>query len=532
MKFGCKKRLSLLLPLIVVVLILLGTESCAKESIEKEKPFVRLIEDEVLKSDLLNQTVRYAVLLPENYNTSADSFAVVYLLHGFGDNYTAWYKGGAIQFFADKLSAEIVPMIFVMMDGFNSYYVNKYNGRFPYMDMFTKELVPLIDSLYRTKKDKSQRAVMGYSMGGYGALILPCKNPDMFGISVPLSISFRTDEQYISESQSGWNYQWASVFGGSGASGADRLTDYYIENNPFYFFNAADISKYNSLRFFIDCGDDEESLYISSGELHNLMRDKSISHEYRVRNGGHSWDYWHLSMDEALRFISDGFQNLNYPDNDSISIDHMVSSEQYSQELVSNTNIQIGVFKPDDYKTTVSSYPVIYFFYDSPNGNETENGINIISFLNDNMLEGKIPKSIIVEIPQENFTSGIMTEILNQISENYRVIDDQKTRILIGNDSGGSLACTVLQSFPDTFNACFLYNSKLTGEESLADGVYYYIDVTDEAEAYRENFNFFLRLREGGVDHEYRVRQGRQDERSVLKGLSTSLSSLAKNLKN
>jgi enterochelin esterase-like enzyme len=64
-------------------------------------------------------------------------------------------------------------MIYVMPVGFNSYYVNKYNGQFPYMDMFVDELVPLVDSLFRTKPDPNHRAVMGYSMGGYGAMIMP-----------------------------------------------------------------------------------------------------------------------------------------------------------------------------------------------------------------------------------------------------------------------------------------------------------------------------------------------------------------------
>ncbi len=78
---------------------------------------------------------------------------------------------------------------------------------------------------------------MGYSMGGYGALILPSLNPDVFTVGVPLSMSFRTDEQYMAEPQDVFNSQWANLFGGFGAN-RDRtgLTDYFLQHSPFHFF--------------------------------------------------------------------------------------------------------------------------------------------------------------------------------------------------------------------------------------------------------------------------------------------------------
>jgi S-formylglutathione hydrolase FrmB len=192
------------------VILLFGFFGC-KEETENIKPFVRLIEDQSINSKIFNREIKYAVLLPKEYEDSKDSFPVVYLLHGYGDDQTAWYKGGMIQYYSDLHESANGPMIFVMPQAFNSYYVNRWNGSLPYMDYFTNELVPAIDSIYRTKKDKTQRAVMGYSMGGYGALILPFKNPDLFSISVPLSMSFRTDEQYMVEPQNVFDSQWALI---------------------------------------------------------------------------------------------------------------------------------------------------------------------------------------------------------------------------------------------------------------------------------------------------------------------------------
>src|SRR5690606_745783 len=152
--------------------------------------------------------------------------------------------------------------------GYNTYYVNRYTGFYPYMDMITTELVPTIDALFRTKKDKQARAVMGYSMGGYGALILPALNPDIFSIGIPLSMSFRTDEQYMAEPQGVFDSQWGTIFGGKGTAGEARLTDYYKQHSPFHFFNTTNTEAFAGLKILIDCGDDEESLTITNDAMH------------------------------------------------------------------------------------------------------------------------------------------------------------------------------------------------------------------------------------------------------------------------
>ncbi len=104
------------------------------------------------------------------------------------------------------------------------------------MQMLINELVPEIDTLFRTKPAADQRAVMGYSMGGYGALMLAAKNPEIFKTGIALSMSFRTDEQYLNEPQGVFDSQWATIFGGMGVSGNQRLTDHFIKYSPFHFF--------------------------------------------------------------------------------------------------------------------------------------------------------------------------------------------------------------------------------------------------------------------------------------------------------
>jgi len=157
-------------------------------------------------SNILGQNIKYSICLPAGYETSKDEYPVVYLLHGLGDNETAWVEYGRISQIADKAveDGEIVPMIFVIPQGFRSYYVNFYDGSFNYQDMFIQELIPYIESNYRVKNDRQHRATIGYSMGGFGALILPLMNPEVFSACVPLSISVRTDEQYLFEDPKEW----------------------------------------------------------------------------------------------------------------------------------------------------------------------------------------------------------------------------------------------------------------------------------------------------------------------------------------
>lgn len=189
----------------------------------------RILEGLSLTSSVLGQEVRYSIVLPKDYFKNKRNYPVVYLLHGLGDNESSWLEYGRISQITDHAVArkEITPMIFVMPQGFRNYYVNDYAGTFLYEDMFIQELVPFIDKTYRTMADPGHRAVMGYSMGGFGALVLPAQHPDVFTVSVPLSTSFRTDAQYMVEDASEWNDQWGRLFGGVGKTGAERLTEYY-----------------------------------------------------------------------------------------------------------------------------------------------------------------------------------------------------------------------------------------------------------------------------------------------------------------
>ncbi len=527
-------NLVVILPISFMILLLLG---CKKEdNIDDpiDPPFMRLVESSI-KSEIMVHTIKYSVLLPVDYKTSGISYPVVYLLHGYGDNYTAWSRSGNIQHHSDNMGAEIGPMIFVMPDGYNSYFLNNFSGSYLYMDMFVKELVPEIDKLYRTKKEASQRAVMGYSMGGYGALALPAKNPDVFSISVPLSMSFRTDEQYLEEPQGVFNSQWASIFGGNGISGPSRLTPYFKQYSPFYFFEQNELSEFSSLKLFFVCGDDEATLSVTNGALHNLLRTKNFAHEYRMGNGGHDFSYWYKVIPEALRFINKGFQGESYPSEMTpVDIGPSIANGQYIQENVGVTNTMIGVFRPTNYASSTTNYPAIFYLNDSEGADRIPNAIKVMSFLNNSMQSGKIPHSVIVEIPcaNGNVSEAEMNSIIAHTESNHRIVATKESRILLGNSKGGENAWLLMPEIKNEIKNCFIFDALLPDIATAETGIYYYIDATHKTVSFKGNYSLYVDLKSRGLAHEYRIRQGSVSFQSFINGIDGSGFYLNKQLKN
>lgn len=132
------------------------------------------------------------VYLPPGYDGSKKCYPVIYLITGFTGrglmllNHPSF--GEAIDQRLDRLIASkmLNPAIVVMPDCFTRYGGSQYldsaaTGR--YETHIIEELVPYIDKKYRTQPEAAQRAVMGKSSGGYGAIILAIRHPDVFGVT-------------------------------------------------------------------------------------------------------------------------------------------------------------------------------------------------------------------------------------------------------------------------------------------------------------------------------------------------------------
>lgn len=261
-----------------------------------------LKQDCSLPSKILGREVKYAVYLPDGYDTNERDYPVLYLLHGLGDDYRGWSQQGEVQAIADRTIAEgtATPMIIVMPDAGRTWYVNDFAGKTNYEDMFFQELIPHIAQSFRTRTEKEFRAIAGLSMGGYGSLLYALHRPDMFAACCPLSAAVFTSEDL--ERRGG---DFPQLF--EGLFGKGIVTEHWRKNSVLDLMAAMPDTQKGSVRFRIDCGDDD-FLYRGNSALHVLMRDRNIPHEYRVRDGGHSWTYWRTGLPKTLRFVSQSFR--------------------------------------------------------------------------------------------------------------------------------------------------------------------------------------------------------------------------------
>ena len=267
----------------------------------------KIEESLVFKSNLMKEGVKYTVYLPPDYGSSNRRYPVLYLLHGYSDDDTGWLQFGEAPYIADKAisNGEATPMIIVMPDGGVTWYVNDYKGKKPWADMFVKEFIPYIDATYRTRPKKEFRAIAGLSMGGYGALQTAMRNPDLFAACVAFSAGVMTDEELVAMPDDHYE-DWFGFLFGEGLKGKARITEHWSAFSPMHLLDSQPKDKLKSVRYYIDCGDDD-FLYKGNSALHVKMRDLEIPHEYRVRDGHHSWSYWRTGLPEGLKFITESF---------------------------------------------------------------------------------------------------------------------------------------------------------------------------------------------------------------------------------
>ncbi|MGH9837437.1 MAG: alpha/beta hydrolase [Blastocatellia bacterium] len=260
-----------------------------------------------VESSILGKPVRYTIYLPFDYETSERQYPVVYLLHGYTDNDTGWLQFGEANLIADEAIAkrEIPPMIIVMPDGGVSWYINNHDGSVKYEDFFFKEFIPAIESKYRIRAQKQYRGISGLSMGGYGSLVYSLRHPEMFAACAAFSSAVQTDEEVMGAADDRWGQVFGPVYGAS-YKGKDRITEHFKSYSPLHIIRSANADKVKSVRYYIDCGDDD-FLYKGNATLHITLRDLKIPHEYRVRDGSHTWTYWRTGLADGLKFIGESF---------------------------------------------------------------------------------------------------------------------------------------------------------------------------------------------------------------------------------
>ena len=255
-----------------------------------------------VKSEILKGDRKYAIYLPPDYELSERSYPVLYLLHGAGDDQTGWVQFGEVLHIADKAIKEGVStaMIIIMPDANTGRrgYFNDPKGDWNYEDFFFEELMPHVEKKYRIKGEKRYRAVAGLSMGGGGSFMYALHHPELFSSACPLSAY--AGPLSLEEAK-------RSIKRVSDASYTDAEIKTYMESHSaVHLMKNMSEKDLKSVRWYIDCGDDD-FLFEGNSLIHIAMKKRNIPHEYRVRDGAHTWTYWRESLPEVLRFVSMAF---------------------------------------------------------------------------------------------------------------------------------------------------------------------------------------------------------------------------------
>lgn len=262
------------------------------------------VEEKVIKSEVLGADRAYNIFLPKSYETNPEKkYPVLYLFHGMGGINRSWFENERAKEVMDQLvaSGEACEMIIVSPNAGGNIQEGDWNGYFDmpgwkYETFFYNEFIPHIETTYRIIADKQHRAVAGLSMGGGGATSYGQRHSDMFCAVYAMSALMSIPEFGAAPSQ---NPEDKMAI----------LTKSVIENSCIKYIENATEEQKNQLmtiNWFIDCGDDDFLLDVNIDFI-RAMKKANIPFQLRVRDGGHTSEYWHSALYTCLPFVSRTF---------------------------------------------------------------------------------------------------------------------------------------------------------------------------------------------------------------------------------
>jgi S-formylglutathione hydrolase FrmB len=259
------------------------------------------IDCNALQSHILGESVHYCVMLPPDYDgaTAGHSprrYPVLYFLHGLGDNEQSLFKGGGWDLIQDlRQKGQVSDFLIVTPEGRRSFYINSADGRVRYSDFFIREFIPYIDSHYAIRRERSARAISGFSMGGYGALRFAFAHPELFS-----SVSAQSAALIAEPPQQAESGGLGTVFG----SPVDAR--HWDENSPFVLAKRNRTSiRASGLSIYFNCGSKDDFGFDQGAEkFHRQLQSEGIPHEYHLYPGNHSGEYFMAHLGEVLKFHS------------------------------------------------------------------------------------------------------------------------------------------------------------------------------------------------------------------------------------
>ena len=241
-------------------------------------------------SHALDKASSFNVIFPDSPDARRP-WSVYYLLHGLSDDHTTWSRRSCIERYTLGY-----PLMIVMPDGGRGWYTNALDGD-AYEDDLLQEVVGMIDKNFPVKAERKGRALGGLSMGGFGAIKIGLKHPELF-VSINSQsgvlgfLRDPTESKVLSP-------EFTRIFGESPTDGPE---------DPYQLAARANRKKLPAIR--IDCGV-EDPFIEQNRAFHKHLEALDIAHEYEEATGTHCWRYWDHHVQTAVDFHR---RHLGIPD--------------------------------------------------------------------------------------------------------------------------------------------------------------------------------------------------------------------------
>ena len=279
--------------LMMVAMIFMVTAACAHPAPQETQQPAQADTIKVM-SHALYRYFKNVVFVPEQYynaDLQEERYPVLYLLHGATGCYSDWSRKTDLDTLADAYN-----IIIVCPDGQDSWYFDSpVDPTMQFETYVSKELVKYIDSHYRTHANRYMRAITGLSMGGHGALFLAFRHPAVFW-----SCGSMSGNMDITQYPDSWHIK-------------DRLGN--LEENKQVWRDHAVCNLVEQVKncplqpaqnILIDDGLND--IFIKNNiAMHEKLVEAGIDHDFTVRPGRHSWDYWVNSLDYHMMFFFKAF---------------------------------------------------------------------------------------------------------------------------------------------------------------------------------------------------------------------------------
>jgi putative tributyrin esterase len=279
------KAFTWLIVVVVCIVIPLGCEKKREPPPDHPRLTANVrMQDVTVHSSALGRDMPYRVLLPATIAPDK-RLPVVYLLHGGGGDYHDWSNNSDVAQFSGR------GLILVMPEGEASYYVNAVDrpaDRFE--DYITKDVIADVEAKFPVATGRQNRAIVGISMGGFGAVVLSLKHPDLFVFAGALSPALDVPSRPFSIKRVGQYRQHRAIFG-PWASPTRRA------NDPYILAHSSDPATLPYL--FLSCGE-QEGLLRANQRFATILEKRRFRYEFHVSPGGHDWNQWNRRLPDLF----------------------------------------------------------------------------------------------------------------------------------------------------------------------------------------------------------------------------------------